>query len=181
MESVSCRVQIDKGINGLTIETASPAQPSYSPGETARIHVRLRTPTGAPVMKSIDVPLPPSLAEGDATISIGDSGSNLELEAQMRPYQFTVRSVDELFAALTTLVGEGRSDSMYARLANGKEGLSIGRTPLPSMPPSRRAILAAAGRPETGALADSNVVKLKCDAVVRGTTEVTIHVKKRLP
>lgn len=181
LESVSAKVTIKSGVEQLDIQTASPAKSKYEPGETVRINVRLRDAKGVASMKAIDVKLPESMPAGDHVITVADGPSNLELEATTRAYRFTVRNVDELYEGLKNLTSLGRSDAFYVRLPDGKSGVTIGRTPLPTMPPSRRAILTAAARPDAGETATTETIVVPMNRAIRGKAEVTIHVAKRLP
>lgn len=91
-----------------------------------------------------------------------------------------MRGVDEMFATMAAMGGE-RNDAIYVRLTGLKEGMAIGRTPLPKLPPSRRAVLGASGRPDTVMLSDDQLSVVPMDCVISGTAEATIHVKKKLP
>lgn len=180
-ESVSATVDIRRGARVAAIEAATPAQPTYRPGETARVNVRLRKYKGDAFLKAIDVPLPSTLKDGDYTITVDDATSNLAEDMTARPERMAVRSVDELFATMNTLAASGRNDALYVRLGGMEPGIAIGRTPLTKLPPSRRAMLGESGRPDIAAMSDVRVSAVPMELVVSGSAEATIHVKKKLP
>lgn len=181
VESVSAKVDITRGVRAAMVESALAARPTYRPGETARINVRLRKYKGEAFVKAVDVPLPATLKDGDFTITIGDAATNLSAESVSRPDRFAVRGIDELFATLKALTDTSRNDALYVRLASTAQGVAIGRTQLAKLPPSKRATLTASGRPDLAAIDDASLSIVPMDVVITGSADVTIHVKKKLP
>jgi hypothetical protein len=180
VESVTATVEITRGVQAALVESATPARPSYRPGETAHINVRLRKYKGDSFIHGVDVPLPATLKDGDYTIAISDSETNLANEAGARPDRFAVRDIDELFATVTAMTATSRNDAMFVRLSSNDPGVAIGRTQLAKLPPSRRAVLDASGRPDLAVLDGSTATLVPMDVVVTGSAETTIHVKKKI-
>ena len=126
------------------------------------------------------MPLPATLKDGDYTISVCDSETNLANEATARPDRFAIRGVDELFSTLVALTGTIRNDALFVRLSSNDPGIAIGRTQLAKLPPSRRSVLGTSGRTALAVLDGSAVSIVPVDVVITGSAEATIRVKKKV-
>ena len=181
VRAIDATATVETGARVVEILSAASAKEAYKPGETAQLRVRTRRNGSDDVeTRLVDVPLPASLADGDYPVSVGDAAAHLAAESQAEPYRFQVRTADELFAGLTDIARASERRAMYVRLENLGEGLAIGRTALAKLPPSRRALLTAAERPETSAIAATHVIVVPAADAILGSAQATLHVRKRV-
>lgn len=180
IREITATATVETGARVVEILSAASARETYKPGDTAQLRVRTRhNGTDAVETRLVDVLLPATLADGDYPVSIDDAAAHLAAESQAEPYRFQVRSADELFAGLADISRASERRAMYVRLGNLGEGIAIGRTPLAKLPPSRRALLTAAERPETSAVASTRVTIIPSDDAILGSAQATLHVRKR--
>lgn len=180
VRSVDATATVESGARVIEILSAASARESYKPGETAQVRVRTRRHgDDAVATRLVDVPLPATLADGDYPITVSDAATHLAAEGQAEPYRFQVRTADELFAGLTDIARASERRAMYVRLGNLGEGVAIGRTAMAKLPPSRRALLAGAERPDTSAVNATRVVVVTGEDAVTGGTQATLKVRKR--
>lgn len=181
LEGLSVRATITNTIESVELLSASINQPSFKPGETVSIHLRLRPYQGDILDKTITLPLPTHLEDGDYNISIGDAMTNLNFLTQNEPQRFAIRDIDELFRTIELVAGTTQSDQLFVRLSGSKQNLSIGRTSLAGLPASKRAILEAAARPDVAVAVESTATSIPMDHPVSGSVDLVIRVAKTLP
>ena len=181
LEGVRVSANIRSKVETAEILSAALSGTTFKPGETAKIHLRLKPYRGDLFEKTIELALPETLDDGDYNISVADAASNLQFEIQSQPQRFAVRNVDELFKTVQTVLDETRPDRLFVRLSGTRQSLSIGRTALEKLPASKRAILEASARPDTATSVDTSVRMSSMDHPVSGSADLVIHVARRLP
>lgn len=181
LQGVRARAVIREGASAAEILSATPAAATYKPGETVVVYLRLKPYRGNVFEKTIEIALPEQIDDGDYSIAIADAATNLQFDMQTRPGRFAVRTIQELFETLETVVDQTRTDRIYARLTGARQHVSIGRTSLEKLPPSRRMILEAAARPDLSAGVETTVKVIEMDQAISGSADLVIHVSRKLP
>lgn len=181
LEGVSANATIEDCTNAAELLSAAASGASFKPGETVAIQLRFKPFRGDAYEQSIQLALPADLPDGDYSVAIADATTNLQFEMQSNPSRFAVRDIDELFQTVTNVVEESRSDRIFLRLTGAVQNMSIGRTSLAKLPPSKRAILEAAARPDTASGVESSLKVIEMDRPVTGAANIVIHVSRKLP
>jgi hypothetical protein len=181
IDSVEARVVLEPRVRDAEIQQASVTPTVARPGETVRVHIRFKRHKADGFLKTIDVPLPDDLPDGDYTLSLSDAESHLSEMATLEPQRFVARDATELFDTIQSLAQMKHNDRLYVRLSGIGQDVSIGRTALRKLPASKRALLQTSGRPDTAEAAGSIAFAVPMDVAVRGTTQVSFTVRRKLP
>lgn len=181
LEGVKVEATIRPGVDAVELQSAKASASAYKPGETVTVYLRLKPYRGDVFEKQIQVKLPAELEDGDYSLAIADATMNLQYELQSNPNQFTMRNINELFASLEKVAGQSRPDQLFARLTGTRQNVAIGRTALEKLPASKRALLEAAGRPDTAAAVESTVKQFEIGRPVSGSADLVIRVARKLP
>ena len=177
VNSIAVETRMLKGARmGLMLQ-ATPDRNSYAPGDTARVAVTLRRFKGPRSTKTVDVPIPADLPDGEYTIQVGDWEMALEAQRQRQPRLFDPRNLPELLAAIQR-VSQVRMDRLYAVLELPGKDLAVRAAMLADAPPTIVAALEAIRPMDVSPIGRAVTVDLPMDVAVTGSAEVTITVKK---
>jgi hypothetical protein len=108
------------------------------PGETVRLHITIKPFRGEPVQAELDLDLPPETPPGRLVVRVGDGLTLSRLETRDTPVTF----VPEDFQHLIRLLNHIRAfNRVYANVSTVDEGILVGGTRLPNLPPSVAQVL----------------------------------------
>ena len=104
-------------------------------GDAVKVTVFERTESGQIIVQTIPLTIPKDTAPGTLSIMIGDGGA---VQQNSAVTQFTPKSAAELIATFNRLK---RPDRLYAVLTRTTNGVIIGSSEMPNLPPSVLATL----------------------------------------
>ncbi len=108
------------------------------PGETVRLHVTVKPFRSEPFQAVLDLTLPPETPPGRVVVRVGDGLTLSRLETRDEPVAMAPRDLDQLI----WLINHIRSfNKIYAHVSTVDEGILIGGTRLPNLPPSVAQVL----------------------------------------
>jgi len=149
---------------------------TYRPGEVATGYLYYRPFRGEEKSMPIEFPLPRDLPEGQYQLSIGDADHYLAEEIIANTWKFAATDVDSMIEAIQTATSV-KKDAIYLRLVRPGDGVAVGRTALPKLPASRRALLMASGRGDVTAMSTGKVKTISTSLVFAGSADLTITVE----
>jgi len=118
----------------------------YRAGETVQVNLAFRLHRGSRIERTVEFVLPEDIEPGQYPLTVTDAATALGAAAEMRPFEFHVQSIDDLFALVNTAQAYG-SDAVYLRLDRPEETrVAVGRQALGDLPGSRALLLAESGR-----------------------------------
>lgn len=142
VDSVELDVDIQNEPRLAEISDVTLERGTVRPGETIRANVRLVPFREDPITEQIEIEVPHDIAEGRYMLMVGGARAYQQHLSQRKPHLMLARSKDELVAAVQEILAV-RDDALYGVLTlNPDENdLAIGRSELPRLPSSRRAML----------------------------------------
>lgn len=143
-------------------------------GETVEATIYERTESGQQIVQKVPVTIPANAAPGQMALTIGD-GPSVQKDTAIT--QFTARTAADLISTWNSLK---RSDRLYAVLTRTTNGLVIGSSEMPNLPPSMLVTInsdRAAGGTKSSVqtvLAEAQVPE--SDHIVNGSQSLSIEV-----
>lgn len=148
LESVETSVELlgPDQVQIATLEGISLPRLRYRAGETVKANLVFRLHRGSRIERAVEMVLPQDIEPGQYPLTASDAATALGAAAELRPFEFHVQSIDDLFALVNTAQGYG-SDAVYLRLDRPEQTrVAIGRQPMTDLPGSRALLLAESGR-----------------------------------
>jgi len=108
------------------------------PGETVRLHITIKPFREEPVQAQLDLELPPETPLGRLVVRVGDGLTLSRLETRDTPVAFMPRDFPQLIRLLNQIRAFNR---VYANVSTMDEGILVGGTRLPNLPPSVAQVL----------------------------------------
>ncbi len=108
------------------------------PGETVRLHITIRPFRDEPVHAHLDLDLPPETPTGRLVVRVGDGLTLSRLETRDTPTAFMPEDFEQLIRLLNHIRAFNR---VYANVSTVDEGILVGGTRLPNLPPSVAQVL----------------------------------------
>ena len=122
--------------------------------------------------------LPRDLADGEYQLIVSDWTRYLEDEKTTNPFKFSAENIGELFSVLKDLSAL-RHDAVYLRLVRQADGVAVGHTEMPHLPPSRMQVMLDSGRSDITPFVTSTVKVVPAGMVMSGSAEFTIDVERQ--
>jgi hypothetical protein len=107
-------------------------------GETVRLHLTIRPFRAEPVQAELDLELPPETPPGTLVVRVGDGLTLSRLETRDEPVIFAPENLPQLIRLLNHIRSFNR---VYANVSTVDEGILVGGTRLPNLPPSVAQVL----------------------------------------
>ena len=174
-------VEVSNSTQAAEIVSAGVPHQAYRPGDTIRLIARIRPFRGTESSKELDLPIPDDLEDGVYQLLVSDVSRYVSDEHTGNAYRFSASNLDEVFTA-TNELSALRGDAIYLRLtaAASPQGVAVGRTALPKLPPSQRRLLAASGRTQITAYLPSITRTIPVQWVMTGAVELPIQISRDL-
>ena len=177
LEGVEVAVRIDPTLDAVTLVDGRMDRVEAAPGQTVGISLRLQ-PYGKPMTtQRIELTIPQDLPDGDYELVVCDAQSYLGRMMSTKPHRMTVRSLDDLEQALRELLTVD-STAVYALLQLPQQGLAYGRTEMPRLPSSRRAIVQAPTTTAVIPFTQWHERKIPIGSVTSGEVSFTVSVRR---
>jgi hypothetical protein len=108
------------------------------PGDTVRLHVTVKPYRSEPVQEVLDLELPREIPPGRLVVRVGDGLTLSRLETREEPAAFAPDGLEQLIWLLNHIRAFNR---IYAHVAAVDEGILVGGTRMPNLPPSVAQVL----------------------------------------
>lgn len=168
LEAVEAEIELIPGlaVQLATLEQVTLPRQRYRPGETVKVNLVLQVFRGGRVQRTVELALPKDLAPGEYPLVVTNSAGAIMGAAQSRPFDFDMKSIDDLFTVLNSMQEYG-TDAIYVRIDRPEQvRVAVGREALPDLPGSRALLLAESGRSDVTAYGPAVASKLELPYVV---------------
>ena len=153
-------------------------QTKYQPGDTVKASITYLPFHAQEANMSVELDLPRDLPDGDYQLIVSDWTRYLEDEKTANPYKFSAENINELFSVLKDLGGI-RHDAVFVRLVRQADGVAVGHTEMPHLPPSRMQVMLDSGRSDITPFVTSTVKVVPANVVMTGSAEFTITIQRQ--
>jgi hypothetical protein len=153
-------------------------QTKYAPGETVNASISYLPFHADEAILPVQFDLPRDLADGEYQLIVSDWTRYLEDEKTTNPFKFSAENIGELFSVLKDLSALPH-DAVFLRLVRQADGVAVGHTAMPHLPPSRMQVMLDSGRSDITPFVTSTVKIAPAGLVMTGTAEFTIDVERR--
>jgi hypothetical protein len=153
-------------------------QTKYQPGDTVKASITYLPFHAQETIMPVQFDLPRDLPDGDYQLIVSDWTRYLDDEKTANPYKFTAENINELFSVLKDLGGI-RHDAVFVRLVRQADGVAVGHTEMPHLPPSRMQVMLDSGRSDITPFVTSTVKVVPADVVMTGSAEFTITIQRQ--
>jgi len=141
IDRVETRVTVRDEMQQATITDLSVRKSVVAPGETLRVAVELLPFRGTKVRKTLTLDVPEDVAEGQYLLTISGAQMYWRRYLEAHPHLQRVTDQKALFEMIERMAAM-RTDALYVILSLRGEGeVAVGRTEMPDLPSSRRAML----------------------------------------
>jgi hypothetical protein len=153
-------------------------QTKYAPGDTVKASISYLPFHADEAILPVEFDLPHDLADGEYQLIVSDWERYLEDEKTANPFKFTAENIGELFSVLKDL-GTLRHDAVFLRLVRQADGVAVGHTEMPHLPPSRMQVMLDSGRSDITPFVTSTVKIAPAGLVMSGSADFTIDVERQ--
>lgn len=177
LEAVEAEIELVPGpaVQLATLEEVTLPRQRYRPGETVKVNLMLQVFRGGRVQRTVELALPEDLPPGQYPLIVSSSIGAIMGAAQSRPFDFDMKSLDDLFTVLNSMQ-EYANNAVYVRIDRPEQvRVAVGREALPDLPGSRALLLAESGRSDVTAYGPALATKLELPYVVTDG-EAQIHI-----
>ncbi|HEX8323607.1 MAG TPA: hypothetical protein VF595_06805 [Tepidisphaeraceae bacterium] len=175
--AITATFDVQAGVRLDELRSAVTDQRVYKPGDSVGVFVTTRAYEGADSTRRVAIDLPNDLPDGDYTLTVGDAERMLADETRVAPYRYQVRDLKEVFDLIRE-VTHRPSTRLYLRLAAHEQGVSVGRTALRGLPPSRVRVLTRPGSADVMAYVPSISKDVPWPSPLSGSTDIEIKVSR---
>lgn len=130
ISSINLTLKAIDGSKTASLERISVDKPEVRAGETVEIHAFVRTGAGRIFSQKIPVQIPANTPKGNLLISVGDGNAIQQTDLSK---QFVPKDLNEL---LSTINSAKKGDRLYVQINRLTNGVIIGASELPNLPPS---------------------------------------------
>ncbi|MFL6374072.1 MAG: hypothetical protein ACJ73D_05335 [Pyrinomonadaceae bacterium] len=135
VSGVTLDIKATDGSKNAMVERLALDRLQAHAGDTVEATVYERTDSGQQIVQKVPVTIPANASPGALTLTIGDGNA---VQKDSAVLQFTPHTAGDLIAAYNRLK---RSDRLYAVLTRSSNGLVIGASEMPNLPPSMLATI----------------------------------------
>jgi hypothetical protein len=170
-------VEVQRGIRQATLANARLSEVEVRPGQTVNATLRLQ-PYGQSIQRQrVQFTIPADLPVGDYQFVISDAQGYLRRYLDSRPHLLRTTNVNELQSTIEKLLAIKR-DRIYLMLQLKEKGVAIGRSELPQLPSSRKAILTSPTSTAAIPFKESIEKTIASDYVLQGELKFRLHVRQ---
>jgi hypothetical protein len=177
LERVEVTIEVEPTLRSMSIIEGRIDRAEVAPGDTLGISVRMQPYGGQATTRRIAFPVPADMQEGEYELFVCDGANYLHRTMMSRPHRMAVRSVDDLVQQIRDVLSAD-STAVYAMLQLPEQGLAYGRTELPRLPSSRRAMVQTATTTGVTPYVQWLTVKTPVEAVTSGELRFAISVRR---
>ncbi len=160
-----------------TLVNARLEKAEVAPGERVRLTATMQ-PYGRPAeLIHAELKVPEGLAEGDYPLALMDASTYTSQVLMSRPHLRATSSVDDLVDTVRRIMAV-ENDAVYLVLQLPEEGIAIGRSELPRLPSSRKAMIATPTSTLATPFMETAVAVVPTDVVVQGQLAFQLSVRR---
>ena len=180
VESVEYDLEVERGFQAASIESAWADRVTAEPGSDVTIFVRMLTYRGEPVLKKLPLHIPETARPGtQVQVLLADAMSNRMVRMTLDPAFYAPRTFDDLLARVRRMEP---NTNLVMRASFFERGLRYAGGAMPMLPPSALTVLQhnrSGG--ETAPLTTDVEQSFEMPWVIEGSKSVSITVKERDP
>lgn len=180
LESVNLSTRIEPVLRVGSIVNARLERAEVAPGEKVRLTVTVQPYGKAEQTFNTELTVPATLVEGDYQLMLLDGASYAAMSMANRPHLMTTASVDDLLEMVQEILSVKR-EAMYAVIQLPQQGIAVGRSELPQLPSSRRAIIATPTSTLAVPYVETVESRIDTGMVVDGQLAFTVNVREKTP
>ncbi len=177
IERVTLRLEALPERRQATIEGAWLDKSEAEPGDTVMVKVQMRPYRGSPVIREVQVTIPPQAVRGTTMQILASDSATLNRMSVVSGSQARLQNLEQLISMLNR---ERRNNRLYVTLLGPSPTMMVQDKVMPNVPASQINLLDQRGGP-----ASSMVVRessggewsVPLDQVVQGSTILTIQIK----
>jgi hypothetical protein len=177
IERVNLRLEAMPDRRQTTVEAAWPDKTEAAPGDTVKIKVQLRPYRGAPVIKEVQVTIPPQAVRGSQMQVLASDSGTLNRMSVVAGSQARLESLDQLISVLNR---ERRNDRLYVTLLQPSPTMVLQDKVMPNVPASQINLLDPRLGPSSSVVMRDSAVgewSVPLEQIVQGSASITIRIK----
>ena len=177
IERVTLRMDALPERRQATIEGAWVDKSEAEPGDTVNVKVQLRPYRGSPVIRDVQVTIPPQAIRGTAMQILASDSGTLNRMSIVSGSQANLQNLEQLISVLNR---ERRNNRLYVTLLGSAPTMVVQDKVMPNLPASQINLLDQRGGPATTQVvrqSSGGEWSVPLDQVVQGSTSVTIQIK----
>lgn len=178
VSSVTATLHVSNDARAADILSVMVPKTKYAPGDTVKATISYLPFHAEEAILPVQFDLPRDLADGEYQLVVSDWARYLDDEKTANPYKFSAENLGELFAVLNDL-STLRHDAVFLRLVRQADGVAVGHTEMPHLPPSRMQVMLDSGRSDITPFVTSTVKIAPANLVMSGSAEFTIDVQRQ--
>jgi hypothetical protein len=161
----------------MTIEGAWLDKSEAEPGDTVTVRVQLRPYRGSPVIRDVQIAIPPQAVRGTAMQILASDSATLNRMSVVSGSQARLESLEQLISVLNR---ERRNNRLYVTLLGPAPTMVVQDKVMPNVPASQINLLDQRGGPASSLVVRQSAAgewSLPIDQIVQGSSSITIQIK----
>ena len=152
-------------------------KPQAEPGDTVNVKVQMRPYRGSPVIREVQVTIPPQATRGTTLQIMASDSATLNRMNFVSGSQTRLQSLEQMIAVLNR---ERRNNRLYVTLLDSSPTMVVQDKVMPNVPASQINLLDQRGGPASSLVVRQSADgewSVPLDQVVQGSTTITIQIK----
>ena len=177
IERVTLRMEALPERRQTTIEGAWLDKSEAEPGDTVNVKVQMRPYRGSPVIRDVQITIPPQAIRGTSMQILASDSATLNRMSIVSGSQASLQSLEQLISVLNR---ERRNNRLYVTLLGPSPTMVVQDKVMPNVPASQINLLDQRGGPASSLVVRQSAAgewSVPLDQVVQGSTSVTIQIK----
>jgi hypothetical protein len=177
IERVTLRLEAMPQRRQTTIEGIWLDKAEAEPGDTVNAKVQMRPYRGAPVIRDVQITIPPQAVRGSSMQVLASDSATLNRMSIVSGSQARLENLDQLISMLNR---ERRNNRLYVTLLGPSPTMLVEDKVMPNVPASEINLLDQRGGPSSSQLVRQSAAgewSVPLDQVVQGSTSIAIQIK----
>jgi hypothetical protein len=177
IQRVTLRMEALPERRQTTIEGVWLDKPQAEPGDTVNVKVQMRPYRGSPVIRDVQVTIPPQATRGTTLQIMASDSATLNRMNFVSGSQTRLQSLEQLIAVLNR---ERRNNRLYVTLLDSSPTMVVQDKVMPNVPASQINLLDQRGGPASSLVVRQSAAgewSVPLDQVVQGSTTISIQIK----
>src|SRR6266446_648007 len=177
IERVTLRMDALPDRRQATIEGAWLDRSEAAPGDTVNVKVQLRPYRGSPVIRDVQVTIPPQAVRGTVMQVLASDSGTLNRMSVVSGSQGRLQNLEQLISVLNR---ERRNNRLYVTLLGPSPTMVVQDKVMPNVPASQINLLDQRGGPASSQLVRESAAgewSVPLEQVVQGSSSLTIRIK----